>query len=108
MPREPMSDIIVLLPGIMGSVLQRGDKVVWGLSAGLMGSALFSLGGSVRKDLTLHDNSPDPNVLADGIAATNPTSRPNAIDFGCGVHSSWPSGTCNRARRVRSPVPLCR
>ncbi len=70
MPREPMSDIIVLLPGIMGSVLQRGDKVVWGLSAGLMGSALFSLGGSVRKDLTLHDNSPDPNVLADGIAAT--------------------------------------
>ena len=70
MPREPMSDIIVLLPGIMGSVLQREDKVVWGLSAGLIGSALFSLGGSVRKDLTLHDNSPDPDVLADGITPT--------------------------------------
>ncbi len=67
MPREPMSDIIVLLPGIMGSVLKRDDKVVWGVSAGLMGSALFSLGGSIRKDLTLHDNSPDPDVLADGI-----------------------------------------
>lgn len=70
MPREPMSDIIVLLPGIMGSVLTRDDKVVWGLSAGLMGSALFSLGGSIRKDLTLHNDSPDPNVLADDIVPT--------------------------------------
>jgi len=44
----PMKDVIVLLPGIMGSALAKDGKVIWDVSVGAMGRALFSLGGSVQ------------------------------------------------------------
>ena len=34
MSRTPVGDVIVLLPGIMGSVLQKDGKDVWALSGG--------------------------------------------------------------------------
>ena len=51
-------DVVVLLPGITGSVLARGDgREVWSPSAGSIWRALTSLGGSIR-DLEL-DGDPD-------------------------------------------------
>ena len=41
MARHEMPDIIVLLPGITGSVLTKDGKVVWGFSALSIGKALF-------------------------------------------------------------------
>ena len=34
MAKQPMGDVVVLLPGILGSVLQRDGKDVWAPSAG--------------------------------------------------------------------------
>ncbi len=64
-----MPDVIVFLPGITGSVLTRGSDIVWGFDSGAIGRALLSLGGSLRRDLTLRDDSRDPDVAADGIEA---------------------------------------
>jgi hypothetical protein len=66
MPGIP--DVVVLLPGITGSVLQKDGEDVFGLTveAGLRG--LFSAGRSVR-DLRLADDPPDVDDLEDGIAA---------------------------------------
>jgi pimeloyl-ACP methyl ester carboxylesterase len=68
MPRRPIGDIIVLLPGITGSVLQRDGKDVWALSGGAALRALVSLGGSIR-DLALADDPPDQDDLEDGVTA---------------------------------------
>src|SRR5688572_9455517 len=39
----------------------------------------------------------------EGIPATSPARRSRGIDFVCGVHSSFPSGTFANAPRVRAP-----
>ena len=69
MAREPMGDVVVLLPGILGSVLQRDGKDVWAMSAGAAFRALFSLGGSI-KDLRLDGDDPEADDLGDGVTAT--------------------------------------
>ena len=68
MARAPMSDVIVLLPGILGSELQKNGKTVWGLSAGSVFRALRTVGGSL-KDLELKTDSDDP-VSPDGVQAS--------------------------------------
>ncbi len=45
MARKPMSDVVVLLPGILGSVLSKGGKDLWGLSAGVAARALLESRG---------------------------------------------------------------
>lgn len=67
--KQPMRDVVVVLPGIMGSVLKKDGKVVWGFSAGALGTALFSLGGSLRKSLMLNGDDPDADDLGDGVVA---------------------------------------
>lgn len=69
MPRQPMPDVVVLLPGILGSVLQRDGRDVWGATAGGVFRALMSLGGSV-KSLELSGDDPDLDDLGDGVTAT--------------------------------------
>jgi len=64
-----MKDVVVLLPGILGSVLQKDGKDVWAFSGGAALRALLSLGGSV-KDLELHGDDPEADDLGDGITAT--------------------------------------
>jgi hypothetical protein len=62
MPSFKMSDIVVLLPGIGGSVLKKNGNVVWGYSASSIGRALFTMGASMQSALALpHD---DPTVDA--------------------------------------------
>jgi pimeloyl-ACP methyl ester carboxylesterase len=66
---KPMKDIVVLLPGITGSVLQKDGKDVWAFSGGAAIRALLSLGESIT-DLELHGDDPDVDDLGDGITAT--------------------------------------
>jgi hypothetical protein len=42
------SDVVVLLPGITGSVLKKDGKDVWAVTPGAIVRGLFSRGGSVR------------------------------------------------------------
>jgi pimeloyl-ACP methyl ester carboxylesterase len=67
--RLPTRDVIVLLPGIMGSVLERDGDEVWAPAPGAAWRALRSLGRSVR-ELRLEDDPVDQDVLADGVVAT--------------------------------------
>lgn len=69
MPRYKMPDVVVLLPGITGSVLKKNGKVVWGYSADTIGRALFTLGGSMEKALALPHDDPMLDDLGDGIVA---------------------------------------
>jgi pimeloyl-ACP methyl ester carboxylesterase len=64
-----MRDVVVLLPGILGSVLQKDGEDLWALSGG----ALWRAGGRLRStiaDLVLAEDPPDVDDLEDGVVAT--------------------------------------
>ena len=63
MPHE-MKDMIVLLPGILGSELKKDGKVVWGFKASVMLKNLLSGGKRFEKDLLLHDPDQDDGIVA--------------------------------------------
>jgi hypothetical protein len=66
-----LRDVVVLLPGITGSVLADGDNnVVWGYSAGSIAKALLTGGASMRKALALPHDDVSRDDLDDGIHAT--------------------------------------
>jgi hypothetical protein len=69
MAKHRMDDVIVLLPGILGSVLARDGKEVWAPTPGAGWRALWSLGRSV-KDLQLTEDPADKDDLGDGVVAT--------------------------------------
>jgi pimeloyl-ACP methyl ester carboxylesterase len=69
MAKEPMGDVVVLLPGILGSALARDGKEIWAPSPGAIGRALWTLGGSVRA-LELEDDPWEQDDLGDGVVAT--------------------------------------
>ncbi len=68
MPKRRMGDVIVLLPGILGSVLARDGKDVWAVNDGAALQAVLSLGNSI-KHLALDDDPPDVEDLGDGVTA---------------------------------------
>ena len=68
MTRETMSDVIVLVPGILGSVLQKNGRDVWAASGGAALAGLLSGGGSLR-NLAIEEDSLDDD-LGDGVVAT--------------------------------------
>ncbi len=68
MARKRFGDVVVLLPGITGSVLAKDGKDVWAVSPGAAFQALLSLGHSL-KDLQLHDDDPTAATLGDGVTA---------------------------------------
>ncbi|MCC7018888.1 MAG: hypothetical protein IT332_04000 [Ardenticatenales bacterium] len=70
MPKHPMPDVIVLLPGIMGSVLQKDGKPAWGFDAGGIARALFTRGDSIAEGLRLGGDDPARETLDDGVTAT--------------------------------------
>ena len=67
--RDKMPDVVVLLPGITGSQLRQRGKVVWGYSAGTIGKALWTRGGSMERALALPNDDPTRDELDDGIVA---------------------------------------
>lgn len=63
------SDIVILVPGITGSVLERHGREVWGASAGAALHGLLSRGQSMQ-GLRLEDDPPEVDDLGDGFKAT--------------------------------------
>ncbi len=61
-----MKDIVVVLPGITGSRLQKAGKDVWSMSAGGVGRALATFGGNIRQ-LAMRGDDPDQEYLDDGV-----------------------------------------
>ena len=58
MPKYEMSDVIVLLPGIPGSVLRKFGRIVWGYDATTIGMALFTH----RRHLSGFNHWPPPGL----------------------------------------------
>ncbi len=69
MGRYRMGDVVVLLPGILGSVLQRDGEDAWAPTPKGVLRALWTLGRSLR-DLRLGNDPPDRDDLGDGVVAT--------------------------------------
>lgn len=67
--RIKVGDVVVLLPGILGSVLQVDGRDVWAPSKGALLRAVLSLGGNVKDlELTSTDDV-DRDDLGDGVTA---------------------------------------
>ena len=79
MPKKiPVRDVIVLLPGIMGSVLQKDKKDFFALSCSAGWRAFISRGKSLEQML-LHGDDPDGRDLEDGVFATRLMSDAHLI-----------------------------
>jgi hypothetical protein len=63
MAGKPLNDLVVLLPGITGSVLQKDGKDVWAISGQAAWAWLRSLGDSLQ-DLVLEGDDPGGVVAA--------------------------------------------
>ena len=68
--KAPMKDIIIILPGILGSVLQKDGKDLWNVSGQAIFQVLTNL-GKVVHDLKLSEDDPEAESLDDGIRATS-------------------------------------
>ncbi|MCU0535730.1 MAG: lecithin--cholesterol acyltransferase [Hydrococcus sp. Prado102] len=67
--KTKMKDIVVILPGIMGSVLQKDGTDLWNASRQTIWQIVSSLGNKV-KDLKLEGDDPNGGDLGDGIKPT--------------------------------------
>jgi hypothetical protein len=70
MGKAVMNDLLVLLPGITGSVLRRDGRDVWNVSGRALRSAALTLGDSIRS-LTFAAAADDPEAdcAPDGVEA---------------------------------------
>jgi pimeloyl-ACP methyl ester carboxylesterase len=64
-----MRDVVVLLPGITGSVLQKDGQDLWALSGQAFWEFAKRIGASLQ-DLILKGDDPELDDLGDGIKAT--------------------------------------
>ncbi len=67
--KTPLRDAIVILPGIMGSVLQKDGKDLWNVSGQVIWQIVKSL-GKEYKDLKLEGDDPNGGDIGDGIKPT--------------------------------------
>jgi len=65
----PVPDVVVLLPGITGSVLAKDGKEIWAPQAGAVLRGVLSFGRSVR-NLEVADDDWRAANLGDGVVAT--------------------------------------
>ncbi len=78
MPKEYLRDIVVLLPGIQGSVLQRDGRDIWPpatAQASLQNIKSIIDWGSASRYLLLAEDDSDVEDLGDGIQATRLVSN---------------------------------
>jgi pimeloyl-ACP methyl ester carboxylesterase len=61
-------DLVILLPGISGSVLSKDGRELWGTTFGAIGRALLTGAGSIR-ELAMGADDPNIDDLGDGITA---------------------------------------
>jgi pimeloyl-ACP methyl ester carboxylesterase len=69
MAKKRLRDIVVLLPGILGSVLQKDGTDIWALSGQAAWNSLTSFGDALQ-GLLLQDDDHTVDDLGDGIQAT--------------------------------------
>jgi len=69
MAKKRLEDIVVLLPGATGSVLQKDGRDIWGVSGQALWGGLTSFGHSLDS-LRLPFDDPEIDDLGDGIRAT--------------------------------------
>lgn len=67
--KAPMKDLIVFLPGITGSILQKDGKDLWAISGEAVWQALTQFGTRIQ-NLALTQDDPEAADLGDGIRAT--------------------------------------
>ena len=63
MSKRKMGDVVVLLPGITGSVLRKDGRDLWGMTPGGAARALLSLGRSIG-ELELQGDDVDDGITA--------------------------------------------
>ena len=66
----PPNDLVVVLPGILGSTLRQDDRLVWAPSAGSALRAIKTFGGSVKRlqlPSGIGDNHPGDGVEPAGV-----------------------------------------
>ena len=67
--KTKMKDLVVILPGITSSFLQKDGKEIWAISGQAVWQALTSLGESVQQ-LKLVEDDPNADFAPDGIKAS--------------------------------------
>jgi pimeloyl-ACP methyl ester carboxylesterase len=70
MRKTPMPDVVVVIPGITGSVLEKDGEEIWGLSRQAVWSTLSTLGKSLQAIEIKGKDDPEAEDLGDGIKAT--------------------------------------
>ncbi|MGK7896784.1 MAG: lecithin--cholesterol acyltransferase [Xenococcus sp. (in: cyanobacteria)] len=77
MPKKtPLKDIVVILPGITGSVLQKDGQDVWGASKKALSEIIFT-GGDVLQQLKLDRE----DALQDAVRENKPIQGAKAEDY---------------------------
>jgi pimeloyl-ACP methyl ester carboxylesterase len=76
MALQRLTDVVVILPGIMGSVLQKDDRDLWAVSGQAVWQLLRNRVHSSLEQLILKGDDPQCEDLGDGITATR--LMPNA------------------------------
>jgi len=64
-----MKDMVVIVPGITGSVLQKDGRDIWAVSGRAIWQILTQLGDTIQ-DLKIEQDDPEADSLGDGIRAT--------------------------------------
>jgi hypothetical protein len=94
------ADVVVLVPGITGSVLERDGQEIWGTSLDTVLRGLFS-GGRTLDALKLDGDDPDVDDLGDGVRATRLVNDVHLFPGVCAI-----DGYTKIARRLRQRLGL--
>lgn len=68
--RRVLKDVVIVIPGITGSVLQKGGATIWGPSAAMIWNSVTSGGDAIRSLALQHGDSQEDD-LGDDIVATS-------------------------------------
>ena len=104
MSAATMDDLVVLIPGITGSVLSRDGRDLWNLSARTVWRTVISLGDTIRSLRPEYDDL-DADAAPDGVTATaliedTHLVPPSSIDRHLGIRMQRPLPGGNRAPRI--------
>jgi len=69
MSKTRLRDIVILLPGVTGSVLQKDGKDLWAISGRSISRVVFSLGEALN-NLKVKNDDPELDEIGDGIQAS--------------------------------------
>jgi len=67
--KAPLKDLVVILPGILGSVLQKDGKNLWAVSGQAVGQ-IFTNSEQTFQNVKLGQDDPEAESLGDGVRAT--------------------------------------